>query len=74
MALGLGDRIAALSQSDSTASSEINRRLQQRDALHQLINPLGLGNFGVLIQAKGLADPIIPLKGFSLPDPGLMGR
>jgi SAM-dependent MidA family methyltransferase len=74
MALGLSDRIAALSQSDSTDSSEINRRLQQRDALHQLINPLGLGNFGVLIQAKGLADPPIPLKGLSLSDPGFTGR
>ncbi|MBE9033194.1 class I SAM-dependent methyltransferase [filamentous cyanobacterium LEGE 11480] len=56
MALGLGDRIAQLGQSDSTDPQEIFARLRQRDALHQLINPMGLGNFGVLFQAKGL-DP-----------------
>jgi SAM-dependent MidA family methyltransferase len=52
--LGLGDRIAALGQSDSTDPQEIIDRLRQRDALHQLINPMGLGNFGVLIQSKGV--------------------
>jgi SAM-dependent MidA family methyltransferase len=54
MNLGLGDRIAALGQSDSTDPQVIMARLRQRDALHQLINPVGLGNFGVLIQSKGL--------------------
>ncbi len=51
MALGLGDRIAALSQTGKTSLSEI---LRQREALHALINPMGLGNFGVLIQSQGL--------------------
>jgi SAM-dependent MidA family methyltransferase len=55
MSLGLGDRIAALGRSDSTDPQEIIRRLRQRDALHQLVNPIGLGNFGVLIQSKGLS-------------------
>jgi SAM-dependent MidA family methyltransferase len=67
MALGLGDRIAALSQSDSTEAQEIQARLQRREAMHQLINPMGLGNFGVLVQSKGLQDPLSPLKGLRLP-------
>ncbi|MFM2432441.1 MAG: hypothetical protein RLZZ511_3655 [Cyanobacteriota bacterium] len=67
MALGLGERIAALGQSDSTDPQEILQRLQRRDALYQLINPMGLGNFGVLIQAKGLTDAMRsqPLQGLA---------
>lgn len=55
MALGLGDRIAALSQTETQNIQEINDRLQTRTALHQLIDPTGLGNFYVLIQSKGLS-------------------
>jgi SAM-dependent MidA family methyltransferase len=54
MTLGLGDRLAKLSQSTTTNIREIHALLQQRDALHSLINPMGLGNFGVLIQARGV--------------------
>lgn len=50
MALGLGDRIAAISSS----SGEIQSLLQRRQHLHQLIDPMGLGKFGVLIQSQGL--------------------
>jgi SAM-dependent MidA family methyltransferase len=53
LALGLGDRIAALGQSTATDPQAIHAILRRREALHQLVNPLGLGNFGVLIQAKG---------------------
>jgi len=62
MALGLGDRIAALSQNQSQSLQQI---LQRRDALHQLLDPAGLGGFGVLIQSKGLSKIEItqPLKG-----------
>ncbi len=69
MALGLGDRIAALSQSTATDTQVIQAMLRRRDALHLLINPMGLGNFGVLIQTKGLAssESVYPLKGLSLP-------
>ncbi len=69
MALGLGDRIAALSQSTATDTQAIQAMLRRRDALHLLINPMGLGNFGVLIQTKGLAssESVYPLKGLSLP-------
>jgi SAM-dependent MidA family methyltransferase len=52
MALGLGNRLANLSQSQLT----LPQLLQRRDALHQLINPAGLGNFGVLVQTKGLTE------------------
>ena len=51
MALGLGDRLQALDQ-----IQDLQTLLQQRDALHQLLDPTGLGNFGVLIQGKGLRD------------------
>jgi SAM-dependent MidA family methyltransferase len=77
--LGLGDRIAALGQSDSIDPQEIMARLRQRDALHQLINPMGLGNFGVLIQSKGVdrwsttdgrsSDSGITLRGLQHPMP-----
>ncbi|MGF1487726.1 MAG: class I SAM-dependent methyltransferase [Prochloraceae cyanobacterium] len=50
MALGLGDRIADL----SSGKYNITELLNRRDALHQLIDPSGLGGFGVLIQAKNL--------------------
>ena len=52
MALGLGDRLQAL----STAKMGIEQVLQRRDALHQLIDPMGLGGFGVLVQTKGLSE------------------
>jgi SAM-dependent MidA family methyltransferase len=50
IALGLGDRIAAI----SSGSSDIQLLLSRRQNLHQLIDPMGLGKFGVLIQSKGL--------------------
>jgi len=57
MALGLGDRLTALATDESPASGQaIQRVMQQRDALHQLIDPRGLGNFGVLIQGIGLTS------------------
>ena len=52
MALGLGKRLEALS-SGEYSFKEI---LQRRDALHQLIEPTGLGGFGVLVQSKGLNE------------------
>ncbi|MEH2065603.1 MAG: class I SAM-dependent methyltransferase [Nostoc sp.] len=66
MALGLGERIAALSDQ----KQPLLQLLQRRDALHQLIDPTGLGGFGVLVQSKGLEDTEIsqPLKGLTVPD------
>ncbi|MBF2029332.1 MAG: class I SAM-dependent methyltransferase [Oscillatoriales cyanobacterium C42_A2020_001] len=54
MALGLGDRLATLSQSTATDANTIQTVLRRRDALQTLIDPTGLGNFGVLIQSKGV--------------------
>lgn len=63
MALGLGERIAAI----STGSGDLNQLLQRRDALHQLLDAQGLGGFGVLVQGKGLTSQEIStqLKGLS---------
>ncbi|NJK48764.1 class I SAM-dependent methyltransferase [Candidatus Gracilibacteria bacterium] len=52
MALGLGDRLNDL----SSGKYNFQQILQRRDALHQLIDPAGLGGFGVLIQSKGLSQ------------------
>jgi len=63
MALGLGNRIAALSTSPQQS---LEKLLQRRDSLHQLIDPMGLGGFNVLVQSKdAIADT--QLKGLSLP-------
>lgn len=56
MALGLGERIAEISKIEVQTSQEMHQVLQHRQALHQLIDPMGLGNFGVLIQSKGLTN------------------
>ena len=52
MALGLGDRLAEL----SSGKFNVMEVLKRRDALHQLIDPTGLGGFGVLVQGKGLSE------------------
>lgn len=52
MALGLGDRLSDL----SSGKYNLQQILQRRDSLHQLIDPSGLGGFGVLVQTKGLND------------------
>ncbi|MBW4583378.1 MAG: class I SAM-dependent methyltransferase [Tildeniella nuda ZEHNDER 1965/U140] len=67
MALGLGDRIVALSQTTASDTLTIQAILQQRNALHLLINPMGLGGFGVLVQSKGLtsSESVYRLKGLS---------
>jgi SAM-dependent MidA family methyltransferase len=62
MALGLGDRIAAISQSPDATLPNLQALLQRRSALHDLINPMGFGEFGVLIQSKGVPS-LEPLKG-----------
>ncbi|EAZ91101.1 class I SAM-dependent methyltransferase [Crocosphaera chwakensis] len=58
MALGLGDRLAEL----SNGNYSLPEIFQRRDALHQLINPTGLGGFKVLIQSKKI-DNNQSLKG-----------
>lgn len=72
MALGLGSRLSQLSspRADQTATAKtIQAIMMRREALQQLISPMGLGNFGVLIQSKGLTPKEIarPLKGLTIP-------
>jgi SAM-dependent MidA family methyltransferase len=60
MALGLGDRISTVSSS----GGDIQTILTRRQNLHQLIDPMGLGKFGILIQSKGLTaeeQSILPI-------------
>ena len=63
MSLGLGDRLTEL----SSGKFNFTEILKRRDALHQLIDPMGLGKFGVLLQAKGLTpeQKTRSLKGFN---------
>ena len=70
MALGLGNRIAALSQTETQNIQEINNRLKTRTALHKLIDPTGLGNFYVLIQSKSLSttESSRSLRGLTIPE------
>ncbi len=67
MALGLGERLAALSSSENQSIQQI---LHRRDILHQLIGPMGLGSFGVLVQSKGLSESEKQheLKGLTIPN------
>ncbi|MBD2195247.1 MULTISPECIES: class I SAM-dependent methyltransferase [Calothrix] len=66
MALGLGNRISALSEQEKS----ISQLLRRRESLHELLNPLGLGGFGVLVQSKGLTETEIsqPLTGLIVPE------
>lgn len=66
MALGIGDRLAALSTNPVQSVQQV---LGRRDTLHQLIDPMGLGGFGILVQSKGLTEveSAQKLQGLSLP-------
>ncbi len=68
MALGLGDRLTALA-SDATDMASIQHAIQRREVLHQLMNPIGLGGFGALVQGKGLTSDEVqqPLRGWTVP-------
>ena len=63
MALGLGDRLNEL----SSGKYNIQEIFRRRDALHQLIDPTGLGGFGVLIQGKELPEQEKLLKSLTIP-------
>ena len=75
MALGLGERLAALSASGEArgeavaTGQDLMTIMQRREALHQLMNPMGLGGFGVLVQSKGLmeGEGKVELKGLTVP-------
>ena len=63
MALGLGERIAAIA---NATGGNIQTLLRERQALHRLIDFDGMGGFGVLLQGKGLSEEerSQPLQGF----------
>ena len=63
MSLGLGDRLNEL----SSGCYNVSDLLKKRDALHQLIDPVGLGNLQVLIQSKNTDQSIGSLQGFRDP-------
>ncbi|MGB3511779.1 MAG: class I SAM-dependent methyltransferase [Microcoleaceae cyanobacterium] len=71
MALGLGDRLNELSNNQGFSIQEV---LRMREALHSLIDPMGLGNFGVLVQSKGLSESEKrqTLNGLTMPPMGLV--
>ncbi|MBN9386868.1 MAG: SAM-dependent methyltransferase [Chloroflexi bacterium] len=65
--LGLGDRLAVLSDPVvRPPGMTTKQKLAEREALHRLINPNGMGNFGVLIQSKNIPSSALPLTGLSL--------
>ena len=69
MSLGLGDRLQQLSN-PVTAKLDLGQLLRRRDALHQLIDPSGLGKFMVLVQ--GTEDCYqFPLQGLQSPGLGM---
>ncbi len=65
VALGIGERIAALSAAPTPARGRAT--LAQRAALFRLIDPDGLGRFHVLLQARGVpaarAAALLPVPG-----------
>ncbi|MBF2058027.1 MAG: class I SAM-dependent methyltransferase [Cyanobacterium sp. T60_A2020_053] len=62
MALGLGERLRALSENPDLSIADIWHR---RNQLHELINPEGLGGFGVLLQSKNLTPQEMSYSSFS---------
>jgi SAM-dependent MidA family methyltransferase len=64
MALGLGDRLNEL----SSGKYNVLEIFKRRDALHQLIDPAGLGGFGVLVQGKNITEAEKSLQGLTIPD------
>jgi SAM-dependent MidA family methyltransferase len=63
MALGLGDRLNEL----SSGKYDLSQIFKRRNTLHQLIDPTGLGGFGVLLQGKGLTEKERSLRGLITP-------
>ena len=62
MALGWGERLATLGRGNlpgenrTATARDIATIMQRRQVLHSLINPMGLGGFGVLVQSQGLSE------------------
>ncbi|MBO9998220.1 MAG: class I SAM-dependent methyltransferase [Cyanobacteria bacterium SID2] len=68
MALGLGERMANLGRENAKATGrDIVAVMQRREVLHALIDPMGLGGFGVLVQSKGVSIDTATLLGLTTP-------
>ncbi len=75
MALGLGERLSELSAPGEVrgqavaTGKDLMTIMQRREVLHQLIDPMGLGGFGVLVQSQGLTEEEgkAALKGLTVP-------
>ena len=63
MALGISDRLQEL----SSGKYNVVEIMQRRDALHQLIEPMELGGFGVLVQGKNLNSAQQIIQGLTIP-------
>ncbi|NWJ98265.1 MAG: SAM-dependent methyltransferase [Chloroflexi bacterium] len=61
--LGIANLLLELSTSTKRPPKEV---MAEYNALQRLINPTAMGNFGVLIQSKGVAAATAPLAGLSL--------
>lgn len=66
MALGIGDRLNQLAEIQQRDAQTLNYAIRRRQALHELMNPMGMGNFMVLVQGKGI-DATLPLRGLTVP-------
>jgi SAM-dependent MidA family methyltransferase len=64
LGLGLGDKLAGLSSGQGGMTAR--QQLAERNALQELINPSGMGNFGVLIQGRQLPPGAEKLAGLAL--------
>jgi SAM-dependent MidA family methyltransferase len=64
MALGLGDRLNL----NAASTANFMDILRRREALHALMNPLGLGGFGVLLQGTARTPRLeeFPFKGIKV--------
>ncbi len=69
MALGLGDRLEEIRTIATHDGHSLQSAIQRRNYLQSLINPIGLGQFQVLLQGKGLSKQAAaaPLQGFTIP-------
>lgn len=59
MALGLGDRLVA--NNNTADRKQLSEVIRRREAIHSLINPMGLGGFQVLLQGQGLEKQQVDL-------------
>ncbi len=65
LSLGMGEILANLSAPGAQAGRSPKELLTEIEVLKRLINPAGMGNFGVLIQSKAVAENPTRLSGLT---------